>query len=447
MIPASIKPLLVRDEAWFELKKEAHAILSALEKLGNSLNFQQENALQRDLFSQLSPIEKQAARQSKTSSMGIATARMDLFFDEDALFVIEVNTTIPAMQAYSDMIRAAFYEAHGQTAAPSSSNTQDLLDSLLGHYQKSGGRQVFPRIAIVARAGDSQLAELLWLQKKWQLLGYETLLVTPDEISIKSQQIFVRSIPIDLCYRHIFAHKLLADSAFASACREASHYRIFNPMTAHLEAKAVLAELSRIAADEALTQSFGLTEGERSAIQKRVVWSRLLDQASTKGPDGSSIPKLLAWVKAHRTDLVIKSSLGYGGQGVFIGSDFFEAATQLRAQALLGKSQVVLWEEFADFCANSSQGQWIVQRKLRGRRAKHKVLVDGQFTEQESYLDCSIFTNSGVDFIPSGGACRFSAEAIVNIAKGGGLAPLLLESEWQSLLSNLKAKSRSFPSM
>jgi hypothetical protein len=49
--------------------------------------------------------------------------------------------------------------------------------------------------------------------------------------------------------------------------------------------------------------------------------------------------------------------------------------------------------------------------------------------EKESFVDCSIFTNSGVPFRPSGGASRFATDAIVNIGQGGGLMPLLLESE------------------
>jgi hypothetical protein len=164
MIPASMDPLVIPDGLWMKLRKDARLILSALEKLGA--------ALRRDpghrLFAQLAPLEKEAA-----DFAGLATARLDLFFAGDDLLVIEANTTIPAMQAYSDMIRRAYGKAFHPGKKILHSNTDDLLQSLLEHYARTGGNVSRPRLAIVARAGDSQLAELLWLQREWQAQGYD----------------------------------------------------------------------------------------------------------------------------------------------------------------------------------------------------------------------------------------------------------------------------------
>ncbi len=420
LIPASMDPLVIPDQLWQKLKHDARLILSALQRLGAQLRKEPGNRL----LDQLAPLEKEAA-----DYFGLATARLDLFFDGDELMVIEANTTIPAMQAYSDMIKTSYLKAFHPSSALQQSNTQDLLQSLLQHYVRTGGLAKFPRIAIVARAGDSQLAELLWLQREWQNKGYETLLVTPDELEIKKEQLWVQSQPIDLSYRHIFAHRLARTSAFAQACLQSERFRVFNPIAAHLEAKGLLAELSRYAADPSLRQRLGLIDDEIEATLRRVAWTRILQQGPSSAPDGSPLTDLISWVKARPEELVVKSSLGYGGHGIFIGKSFTEASTQDRASRLLGVTHAVTWEQLIDFLLGQGPGQWIVQKKVSGRKIRHRFLMENQVIEKETYVDCSIFTNSGVDFQPGGGACRFSTDAIVNIGQGGGLMPLLLESE------------------
>lgn len=420
LIPASMDPLVIPDHAWMKLRDDARLILSALQKLGA--------VLRRDpghrLLTQLAPLEKESA-----DFVGLATARLDLFFDGDDLQVIEANTTIPAMQAYSDMIRRAYGQAFHPGKKILRSNTDDLLQSLLEHYARTGGKAAKPRLGIVARSGDSQLAELLWLQREWQAQGYETLLLTPDAIEIRKGQLWGSAQPLDLVYRHIFAHRLAQDSPFAQACLHSERYRVFNPIAAHLEAKGVLAELSRYAADPRLSLSAGLKDEEVDATIRRVAWSRLLDKGPASLPDGTQVRDLISWVKERPLELVVKSSLGYGGHGIFIGSSFFEGSSQDRARKLLGVSHDVSWPQLIEALLRMGEGQWIVQRKVSGRKIRHRFWSEGQMVEKETFVDCSIFTNSGVNFRPHGGACRFSTDAIVNIGQGGGLMPLLLESE------------------
>jgi len=429
-IPASTQPILVSDKTWRDLQKDARHILIAAEKICKYLQRNLQDAIDHPLFSGLSPLEKQAARGAFGANSGLATARLDLFFDDDDLSVIEINSTIPAMQAYSDMIRSAYFSARQAPSHPiAGSNSKDLLISLLQHYEQTGGTNSKPRLAIVARRGDSQRAELLWLQTQWQEEGYETWLVTPDEIELKDQQVWVQSTPMDFIYRHIFVHRLAPDSPFAIACSQSQVYRVFNPIAAHLETKSLFAELSRLAADDALSEEAGLNAEEQSAVQRRVTWSRILDQGPTLSPDGERIDDFMLWLKHHSQDVVIKSSLGYGGNGVVLGDSFASSSTQERIRQLFQLDHELSWEQFLDLCLKSGPGQWIVQRKMSGRRQRHTFLAGGQWVEQDTYIDCSIFSNSGVPHVPSGGAVRFSSDAIVNIGQGGGLAPLLLASE------------------
>lgn len=277
------------------------------------------------------------------------------------------------------------------------------------------------------------MAELLWLQRKWLEAGYETELYTPDELTLEKDQLWGGSAPIDLCYRHIFAHRLRPGTAFAEACLDSVRYRVFNPISAHLEAKAVLAELSRVAAEDDLSKEVGLLADERDAVRRRVLWSRILHEESTETPDGKRCPDFIPWLKKNRESIVIKSNLGYGGRGVIVGDHFEDESTQERLREIMKRSSAASWDEFIDFCLHDSKSLWIAQRKIHGRRITHTFLSGGQKLQGETYVDASVFCASGPVRKPKGGACRFSRDLIVNIGQGGGLVPVLSEFELKTL--------------
>jgi hypothetical protein len=447
LIPAATTPLILDDTNWDALARDAQLVFNAMQKVVRWLRHPA-NARQRDLlFADLSGLESRASIGETDFGAGLATIRFDLFLDETGFKIIEVNTTIPAMQAYSDMIKSAFIKAWCAEQQLSTkqtqdllnsmqSNTADLLQSLIEHYHHSGGTAAKPSIAIIARPGDSQLAELRWLQSAWNAAGHKCVFAQPDAVSIRGNELLVAGEAVDLSYRHIFVHRIDPSSDFAQACAQARRFRVFNPVAAHLEIKGLLAEVSRIAADLRQREDTGLSPEEVAAIQRRVPWSRMLKAGPTHAPHGSTSIDLLAWVKAHPSNLVIKSSSGYGGHGVVIGADFHHPDTQRRVQAILQTSQPVAWAQLVDHCASTAKGLWMVQEKVAGHKRSHRSLTNGSLTEQATFVDCSLFVNSGVTFRPQGAASRFSQDAIVNIGRGGGLVPVLFSSEAAQLLNH-----------
>ena len=450
LIPASITPLVLDDAAWTKLASDASLVLSAMEKILIWLKQTKNHGLATALFADLSELEKKAAKGQSDFGTGLATVRFDLFFEGEELKIIEVNTTIPAMQAYSDMVKSAFIDAwlsslsltQNIEAAPLSmqSNSLDLLTSLTEHYHRAGGRNSKPHIAIISRQGDSQLSELLWLQNKWREAGHNTVLAHPEDILISGDRLLVKDMPTDLTYRHIFANRLAPDSDFARACENPRLFKIYNPIAAHWEIKGLLAEVSRIASEKLDVVEANLTDSEVEAVNGRVPWSRIVRSGTSDTPDGGCKVDLLEWLKANQSRIVIKSSSGYGGHRVIIGSDFDNTETQLRVREITRASDPVSWTKFVDFCASSSTTRiWIAQDKVSGRKISNSYLANGIIEKHDTFIDCSMFSNSGVSFRPQGGACRFSSEAIVNIGRGGGLVPLLLKSE-VDLLSALKRR-------
>lgn len=435
MIPASFQPLIVDDKLWRQVAVDCRAILSALKKVSVWLRQEQNGALAKRLFASFGKLEREGAWGQLECHEELATVRFDFFFEEDDLRVLEINATIPAMQAYSDMVRAAYQAALVVDGVvvdlAKRSNGKDLLQSLCRGYEAVGGAKARPRIAIVARHGDAQIAELKWLQAQWRTLGHDVILGAPENVTLKSGQVHVDGVPADLVYRHVFAHRLDSSGAFAEACRKSKSYRVFNSVSAHLEVKGMLAELSRVADDERASQEAGLTPEEILAVQKRVPWSRVIDQGASTGPSGNFLADLTAFLKsADRHALVIKSSAGYGGHGVFMGLDFDSAASQARVQKIFNIDQPIVWDRFVDLCAQAKGDPWVVQRLVPGKRWQHDALVGGVVhKDRRDFIDCSLFGGMFDEGTVPGGAVRFSAGQVVNIGRGGGVAPLLLRSE------------------
>ncbi|NDE18814.1 hypothetical protein EBZ80_28315, partial [bacterium] len=222
--------------------------------------------------------------------------------------------------------------------------------------------------------------------------------------------------PADLYYRHIFAHKIDAAPEIVASLRDWRKARFFNAVSAHYEVKGFLAVLSGIAADDALAASAGLSADQRRAINDRVPWTRLLP-----------CERDTAEVLKNFDQYVFKSSSGYGGHTVFIGSewgsDLGDNSTQARLRALMRVHDSVTPKDFLAWIA-TSPGVWVIQQRVSGRRHRSKVITASRdVIEVDGFVDASVFLNAGAPPLCGGGVSRFAAGPLVNIGTGGGLAP------------------------
>ncbi len=120
--------------------------------------------------------------------------------------------------------------------------------------------------------------------------------------------------------------------------------------------------------------------------------------------------ELLAYVRKHQKNLVLKPSDEYGGTGVTLGwkvdAKQWESALQ---GALPGGTQA------------KAHGCWIVQEKIPLRREPFPTIVTGGKVEMQDML---------VDFAPylfrgkmAGFLTRLSASDLANVTNGGGQIP------------------------
>lgn len=418
-IPASTSALILEQKVWKDLTQEALIVMKGLRSIVAQLQTPTFANLAQTIYRDLSAEERAIAL--KRDEHISASLRFDLFFDAQKLWILEINATIPAMYAYSDMIASAYAEAAGIQAP--ASNSRSLLNSLLFAYHRDGGRKEKGlSIAIVARDGDSQIAELQWHKRIWELDGNRVQIMTPD--------VYEANNAFDIVYRHIFATRCRPGSKFLDACLNYRQNHIYNPLSAHLEIKAMLALLSEAASPDA-DKNLPIIKGEiAKQVNHRVPWTRLLRPTLTTGilPTERRMP-LIEYVAKNPERFVVKASSGYGGHHVFIGAESSEPRNVTTMTALSGSKTSVSWRQFIEWCAASETPTWIIQERIAGTKIRHSYVTESELVaDRECFVDSSLFLSEGEPANTSwGGAVRFAADPIVNIGRGGGLVALFIK--------------------
>jgi hypothetical protein len=442
-IAPSLSPEILDEEELAALAADAEALLAATVKACLFTLSPAGRGLAELLYATFTPLERAALARDPARLAQVATARVDYFRGPGGVVrALELNATIPAMQGYSDLILHRWLRlVAGERGVPAEplvaragSNTADLLASLLAHYRKAGGAGDRPSIVIVSRRGDSQLGELRHYERAFAAAGHRAVHAWVDELGVDARgRVTARGEPFELLYRHIFARRVDAESVLGKLLVEPGPTIVLNPVLSPLEVKGVFAVLHQDLEDPALP----LDERERDAVRRRVPWTRVLRAAPASTPDGELVPDLAAWAAANADRVVLKRSWDYGGKGVFIGPDAGSEPARARMRELYGPA-VHAWADLVRAAAEDPN-VWVLQELVPPPATSHLLVTRDAggrpaWAWHDVYVDVNAYACLGVEARPRGGVCRASASRIVNIAGGGGVAPLVTSRLARSLL-------------
>ena len=184
-----------------------------------------------------------------------------------------------------------------------------------------------------------------------------------------------------------------------------------------------------------------LTEEERHAALTLPPWTRLLSDGASTDWSGAAIASLPAFVAAHPDELILKRSWAYGGKSVILAEHLHEPSTQEKLREMFrlpADAPFIDWPKMVELALHDPGDVWIVQRivqpAVEPRLCRN---ADGSWGWAELVADLSMYTSPGINTRMRGGAVRVSASKIVNIATGGGMAPLLRAEVAQPLLDAL----------
>jgi hypothetical protein len=402
-IPLVLSPVSLPRAELAQLGRAARLIVSALVKVAREV-IDRSPDKQKLLFSHLSPLELEALATRSREAEELLIARVDWFVDAGGTpRALEVNATIPAMPVYSDAAVAGWLSATapgqaGTLAAKNPGNAAWLVDNLLAAAKNAGrgGRgKPWPRglkVQLLHRDGDPQLPELDVLVGLLKGRGAQARTATPEDVVLDAD-------PAGVIYRHLFARYVATGTPLGRAFLDPVRYAIWNRVDGWLETKGLFAELSAHA-DES---GHLLDPEERAAIRAHVPYTRLLDEVSDAQLAGGD-------------RFVLKKSHDYGGKSVVIGRE--RGAEAFRA---------VLAEARRD-----PPGTWVVQELVDApplaRWYCARAADGGIFARRaDLHLDISTFATL-LEGAPHGNSvCRAALGIVVNIAGGGGVAPLFAD--------------------
>jgi hypothetical protein len=141
----------------------------------------------------------------------------------------------------------------------------------------------------------------------------------------------------------------------------------------------------------------------RPALLRHIPWTRVVREGKT-WYDGRQV-ELLPFIAEHREQLVLKPANEFGGTGVTLGwqTDAGTWATTLKT---------------------AQEEPWIVQERVPTPMESYPVYDGGQLRYEELYSDLNPFVWNGDR--QEGFFARLSRGAIVNLAQGGCMTPLVV---------------------
>jgi hypothetical protein len=360
----------------------------------------------------LRPEEERLVRLKGGYLRASAASRLDAFLLPDSLKFAEYNGESPAGAGYSETLSDIFrglpvmeefakrFEVHSYPLSAK------LLDALVNTYVDWGGRTKRPQMAIVDWKEVPTWSEFEILKGRFEKMGIPVVLADPRELEFDGKRLTAKGKTIDLLYRRVLINDIVARPAECQAMVRAYEGGVvcvannFRCKIPHV--KAFFAVLT----DEKNARYF--SSEERTLIQRHVPWTRVVRDVKTE-LHGEPI-ELLAYIRKHQKNLVMKPSDEYGGTGVTLG---WEVDRKRWEQAI---EQALPGEKSA-----TAGGCWIVQERIPMKREVFPHIGKGNKVEFQDML---------VDFAPylfrgkvAGYLTRLSRTGLANVTSGGGQVP------------------------
>lgn len=328
------------------------------------------------------------------------TSRLDAFVYGDEVKFVEYNAENPSSLPDQEGINQLLFEVGAMQALAERYRLSQfdpcaaLLEALLATYREWGGKAAAPNVAILDWVNLPTANEFFLLRNYFASRGVPAIICAPDELEYEGGRLRRGDFPIDLVYKRVIIHELLArvDEQHPLLQAYANHdVCLVNPFRCKMLHKKAGFELLT---DEAHEDRF--TPAERDVIRRTVPWTRVVAEKRTLYR-GRAID-LIPFLRAHRSNFILKPNDDYGGQGISFGERLSPAA----------------WDEKL---AMALDNDFVVQEALTLHTEEFPVFDERQWSLQPMFVDTNPFLFRGR---VEGAMVRLSDSPIVNVASGGG---------------------------
>jgi DNA-binding transcriptional ArsR family regulator len=443
-IPIGALPEILSDG---EIARRAELAAHLVSATAKAARWRMSSARRSAVLSALGPAEQRLVQATWKGPADLAVARVDFLGSSD-LYALEVNTTIPAMQGYSDIAAEAWLTTFAADRSDLSSlirnngsNAQALLQALADLYARSRTDEL-ASVGLLCRRGDAQLTELRYLRDRFRAEGLDAHIVHPDELTWQRGFLVHQGQPLQLVYRHLFLSRLDAtpapdlETVMTATTRHGT--LVLNRPSPHLEMKSTLAWLSLSMESPEHAHAMELSDAERRAIRSAVPWTRSL---STESLSLSERDDLVAEIRAKPEAFVLKRSWSYGGHDVFVGRAHDTGAFWSRVHATY--PDVDSWSDLVLRAAEDTRGGGFTVQRAIPRELNEQILCTPTSAERARVLtDYAAYASVGTTPDWSG-VCRAAVTDVVNIVGGGAVVPIIRRQVADALFTTPSRPARA----
>jgi len=299
----------------FVSKRQYSNLVRAAESLHSAIDRVETTALTSPQLlarMQMLPAEKMLASVDPGYSFLAVTSLLDTHLNNGTLRFVDYNADTPAGVAFGEALNDAFYDAppmkefRRKYSLTKVGGTKYLLAALLKAYKEFGGRpKVRPHIAIVEFRQPFQTAEsseFVLLADFFRREGFETEVVSPEQLEYRNGALRHGDFTIDLVYRRIRVHEFLVRFDLSHPLVRAYRDRsvcVVNSFRSEVAQKKAIFDLLT---DDSITASF--PAAERKAIKEFIPWTRVVSASQTNyGDQKIDLPE---FILKNRERLVLK---------------------------------------------------------------------------------------------------------------------------------------------
>jgi uncharacterized circularly permuted ATP-grasp superfamily protein len=396
-----LRPNFVTQKQYDNLVKTGEALISAVDRMLR-LALASPQLLSR---MQLFPAEKMLAAVDPGYEMAEVSAQLDLQIQNGSLHVLQYNADALSGAAYAEGLSDLFYdcppvkEFRRRYTLTRIGGKKPFLQALLKAYKMFGGAKK-PNIAILEFRNSTGRSEYELFRDYFLAEGYQTQLISPDQLEYKNGVLRGNGFDIDLIYRRISAQEFLLrftlNHPLVQAYRD-HNVCVVNSFRSELSHKKAMFALLT---DESLVSKFPLNE--RKAIREHVPWTRVVKAGKTMHRDQSV--DLADFIRQNRETLVLRPNDEYTDLNSFIGHEHDDGA----------------WERAL---REAQRAPYVVQERVKPARTLFPLMSYGHLEFKEMQVDVQPLAYLG----KVGGCSSFvSSAGAGNYSPASGIAPTFI---------------------
>ena len=277
-----------------------------------------------------------------------------------------------------------------------------LLLELIQTQRKKLGRTRGVIALAMEKASGSNFIEFERLAKLYTKRGHPTIVIEPTDLYFKGEELFAHGKKVDLIYRDTTLSELcyFEEKGYDLRALKEGFRRgqVISSLEGEFDHKSVFEVFTNPKYVTAFTQK------ERELFKRYVLWTRLISERKTTDPREKTID-LIPFTLKNQNSLVLKPNRLYGGKGIVFGREVTHTSWRKKIEAALNEP-----------------GDWVIQQLGKLRKKSFFSPIDRKIRQKNYYVVSGFFaTEKGLGMVG-----RMSERTIVNVARRGGLTPILL---------------------